>query len=35
MGEIVVFIMKMPARVTLNEVIISPTYTRKLQPGEG
>ena len=35
MGEIVVFIMKMPVRVTLNEVIISPTYTRKLQPGEG
>lgn len=35
MGEIVVFIMKMPARVTLNEVIISPTYTRELQPGEG
>ena len=35
MGEIVVFIMRMPARVTLNEVIISPTYTRKLQPGEG
>ena len=35
MGEIVVFMMKMPARVTLNEVIISPTYTRKLQPGEG
>ena len=35
MGEIVVFIMKMPPRVTLNEVIISPTYTRKLQPGEG
>ena len=35
MGEIVVFIMKMPVRVTLNEVIISPTYTRKFQPGEG
>jgi NADP-dependent 3-hydroxy acid dehydrogenase YdfG len=35
MGEIVVFIMKMPARVTLNEMVISPTYTRKLQPGEG
>jgi NADP-dependent 3-hydroxy acid dehydrogenase YdfG len=35
MGEIVVFIMKMPDRVTLNEVIISPTYTRKRQPGEG
>ena len=35
MGEIVVFIMKLPARVTLNEVIISPTYTRPLQPGEG
>ena len=35
MGEIVVFIMKMPPRVTLNEIIISPTYTRKLQPGEG
>ena len=35
MGEIVVFIMKMPPRVTLNEVIISPTYTRKPQPGEG
>ena len=34
MGEIVVFFMKLPARVTLNEVIISPTYTRKLQPGE-
>ena len=32
MGEIVVFIMKLPARVTLNEVIISPTYTRPLQP---
>ena len=35
MGEIVVFIMKMPDRVTLNEVIISPTYTRKRKPGEG
>lgn len=35
MGEIVVFILKLPMRVTLNEVIISPTYTRKLQPGEG
>lgn len=35
MGEIVVFIMKLPERVTLNEVIISPTYTRQLQPGEG
>ncbi|MDG2284333.1 MAG: SDR family oxidoreductase [Alphaproteobacteria bacterium] len=35
MGEIVAFIMKLPARVTLNEMVISPTYTRKLQPGEG
>lgn len=34
MGEIVVFIMKLPGRVTLNEMVISPTYTRKLQPGE-
>jgi NADP-dependent 3-hydroxy acid dehydrogenase YdfG len=35
MGEIVVFIMKLPGRVTLNEMVISPTHTRKLQPGEG
>ena len=34
MGDIVVFIMKLPGRVTLNEMVISPTYTRKLQPGE-
>lgn len=35
MGEIVVFIMKLPGRVTLNEMVISPTHTRELQPGEG
>jgi NADP-dependent 3-hydroxy acid dehydrogenase YdfG len=35
MGEIVVFIMKLPGRVTLNEMMISPTYTRKPLPGEG
>jgi len=29
MGEIVVFIMKLPGRVTLNEMVISPTHTRK------
>ena len=34
MGEIVVFIMKMPMRVVLNEVVISPTWTRTPQPGE-
>ena len=34
MGEIVVFVMKMPMRVVLNEIIISPTHSRKPQPGE-
>ena len=34
MGDIVVFMLKLPARVILNEVIISPTHRRSLQPGE-
>lgn len=34
MGEIVVFVLKMPGRVTLNEIVISPTHSRTLQPGE-
>ncbi|MCY4591143.1 MAG: SDR family NAD(P)-dependent oxidoreductase [Alphaproteobacteria bacterium] len=34
MGDIVVFMLKLPARVILNEVIISPTHRRTPQPGE-
>ena len=34
MGEIVVFVLSMPRHVTLNEIIISPTHSRALQPGE-
>ena len=34
MGEIVVFVLRMPTRIVLNEIIISPTHSRTLQPGE-
>ena len=34
MGEIVVFVMKLPERIVLNEVVISPSHTRAPQPGE-
>ena len=33
-GEIIVFILKMPERVTLNEIIITPTHNRKIKPEE-
>ncbi|MBT7077028.1 MAG: SDR family oxidoreductase [Pelagibacterales bacterium] len=33
-GELIVFILKMPERVTLNEIIITPTHVRKIKPEE-
>ena len=33
-GEIIVFILKMPERVTLNEIIITPTHNREIKPEE-
>ena len=34
MGAIVVFMLRLPSRVVLNEVVISPTHRRTPQPGE-
>ena len=33
-GEIIVFILKMPERVTLNEIIITPTHNREIKSEE-
>jgi len=33
-GDIIVFILKMPERVTLNKIIVTPSHNRKIKPEE-